>query len=635
MENFSDTWSVLRPDNYVTYTNLSPGVYKLIVKSTSKGKTSDHLSVLEIEVLPPWYRSVWAYMVYLLLIFLTLRITIRVYKNRLKLQTELEYERKHIEDVEELNKQKLQFFTNISHEFRTPLTLIIGEIELLMQVQSFMPAVYNRILNVYKSSMQLQSLICELLDFRKQEQGHMKIKASAHDVIKFLHENFLLFKEYSLTKDIDFSFETNVDEQQLYYDEKQFQKVINNLLSNAFKHTPPHGKIVLNVSDKESEVVISVMNTGKPIASKDIDLLFTRFYQTDDEIKSSRMGTGIGLALTKGIMQLHHGRISVSSSREEGTIFKVTLLKGTNHFTTEELTTNQIETYESHATQVQLAKVSEMEFHSELKMSDDKTYNVLLVEDDSCLLNLLNDIFTPFYQTFMASNAEEALEILSANQPDIIISDIQMPGMSGLELCKKIKSDIDTCHIPIVLLTARTGLEHKLEGLNTGADDYIVKPFDTNILLARCRNLINNRIVLQEKFTNQPQLTSQVFATNELDKEFMDKALSIIEANLDNTDFSAIVFAQEMAIARTKLFVKIKAITGQTPNDLIVTMRLKKAAYLLKNDLRLSVADISDKTGFKTSRYFSHCCKERYKITPLNYRKGKTTATSVDTEDAE
>lgn len=635
LENFSDTWSLLRRDNYITYTNLNPGVYRLIVKSKSKANADEHQSVLEIEVLPPWYRTIWAYLVYLVLLFVILRTIIHVYKNRLRLQAELEYERKHIEDVENLNKQKLQFFTNISHEFRTPLTLIIGEIELLMQVQSFLPAVYNRILNVYKSSMQLQSLISELLDFRKQEQGHMHIKACEHNVIKFLRENFLLFKEYSLTKDIDFTFDNDVDELNLYYDEKQFQKVINNMLSNAFKHTPEGGKIVLSVSDQPEGVAISVMNTGTVISAKDMKRLFDRFYQSDDEIISSRSGTGIGLALTKGIMELHHGSISVSSSKETGTIFKAVLLKGSSHFTPDELTSDKIGAYEQQPTEVQLAQVSEMEEKPDFTVDEEKKYVALLVEDEATLLELLNDIYKPYYHTYTANCAEKALELIEEVQPDIIVSDIQMPGMSGLELCKKIKSDIDTCHIPVVLLTARTALEHKLEGLNTGADDYIVKPFDTNILLARCRNLINNRIVLQEKFTQQPQLSAQVFATNELDKEFMDKALKIIEDNLENCEFSATIFAQEMAIARTKLFVKVKAITGQTPNDLIVTMRLKKAAYLLKNDFHLSVADISDKTGFKTPRYFSRCFKERYKVTPLNYRKGKTGSADETPDESE
>lgn len=504
-----------------------------------------------------------------------------------------------------------------------------------MQVKSFMPSVYNRILNVYKSSMQLQSLISELLDFRKQEQGHMHIKASEHNIVSFLHENYLLFKEYALSKKIEFNFEHASDEVLVYYDEKQFQKVINNLLSNAFKHTAEGEKIRLKIVEDTKKVTISVEDTGKGMAKKDLERIFDRFYQTEDELTSTRMGVGIGLALTKGIVELHHGTISVDSELGKGTVFSVVLQKGKDHFTEEELCKNADMVYEKQQTHEQLVEVSEMEEQPKLTNDDVKKFRILIVEDDANLLQLLNEIFEPYYFTNLASDATEALKFLEEETPDLILTDIQMPGMSGLELCKKVKKNLDTCHIPVVLLTARTALEHKLEGFNTGADDYIMKPFDTNILLARCRNLINNRVMLQEKFTNQPQTTAQIFATNELDKEFIDKAMKIIEDNIENGDFSATMFAQEMAIARTKLFVKIKAITGETPNDLIVTMRLKKAAFLLKNDFRLSVADISDKVGFKSPRYFSRCFKERYKETPLNYRKGKTSGNSESDDECD
>ena len=622
LENFSDSWSVLRDDNYITYTNLNPGTYKLIVKSYPNNPSTTVLSELEIEVLPPWYRTYWAYFLYAVALFVIVRVMIHTYENRLRLQTELKYERKHIEDIENLNRQKLQFFTNISHEFRTPLTLIIGEIELLMQVKSFLPSVYNRILNVYKSSMQLQSLISELLDFRKQELGHMHIKVSEHNMVKFLRDNYQLFKEYALSRNVEFNFIYASDEINVYYDEKQFQKVINNLLSNAFKHTPSGESIILKIEETKNRVLITVEDTGKGMAEKELDRIFDCFYQTDEEIASTRIGAGIGLALTKGIVELHHGTISVESYLNKGTIFYVTLFKGSSQFKPEELNPDSIVKYEKLPNAEQLQEVTEMEKIPDNELTEEKKFKILIVEDDASLLNLLKEIFEPYYFTELASTAQDALQRLEEIQPDLILSDIQMPGMSGLELCKKVKREIDTCHIPVVLLTARTGLEHKLEGLNTGADDYIVKPFETNILLARCRNLINNRIILQEKFTQQPHVTAQVFATNALDKEFMDKAMKIIDDNLDNYEFSATTFAQEMAIARTKLFVKIKAITGQTPNDLIVTMRLKKAAYLLKNDLKLSVAEISEQTGFKSPRYFSRCFKERYKYTPLNYRKG-------------
>ena len=619
LENFSDTWSTLRDEHYITYTNLNPGKYKLIVKSKSK-ENACMPSVLEIEVLPPWYKTYWAFLLLSVVLLVIVSLVINIYKNRLKLQTELEYERKHIKYIEDMNRMKLQFFTNISHEFRTPLTLIIGEIELLLQIKSFQPSTYNRILNVYKSSMQLQTLISELLDFRKQEQGHMHIKASCHNIVKFLEENYLLFKEYALTQNINFTFLHESNNINLYYDSKQIQKVINNLLSNAFKHTPKHGTICLKITEDADNVTIIVSDTGKGIKKEDLKRIFERFYQTDDTIASSSIGVGIGLALTKGIVELHHGSIHVESEVGKGTTFTINLLKGDKHFNQDEIKTGSSEEFVYH-TDSHLSEITAMEDSTYIKEDENKKFKVLLVEDDTSLLNLLQQIFEPYYDVYVASNGDEALKVIKENQPHLILSDIQMPGMSGLELCKKIKRNIDTCHIPVVLLTARTALEHKLEGFNTGADDYIMKPFETNILLARCRNLINNRLVLQEKFTKQPQVSAQAFATNELDKQFIDKAMKIIEDNLNNPEFSTTLFAQEMAIARTNLFVKIKAITGQTPNELIATVRLKRAAYLLKNNIKLSIAEIAESTGFTSPRYFSRCFKERYKESPHKYRK--------------
>lgn len=624
LENFSDQWSVFRNGKMVTYTNLDPGTYTLVVQNVEEAGEQAPVSRLEIEVLPPWFRSNWAYGCYVVLLCVFLYVVMRLYKNRVRLQAELEYERKHIKDVENLNQYKLRFFTNISHEFRTPLTIIIGQVELLLQIKSFVPAVYSRILNVYKSSMQLQSLVTELLDFRKQEQGQMKIKVSLHNMVGFLEETFLLFKEYAQTKGIEFSFVSSEERIEVWYDSKQMQKVVNNLLSNAFQYTPQGGSIVLKVEKEENEVVVSVSDTGKGIKKGEIVYIFDRFYQTEATLLSPAKGTGIGLALTKGIVELHRGNIEVDSEEGKGTVFTFHLPLGYEHFRPEEMVEEGMSDKITMANEEQRNDVYLMEEEEKLpeQPNNIQNFRILIVEDDEALRALLVDIFQPYYIVEQAGDGQAGWEKVVELQPDIVLSDVLMPGMSGIELCKRIKSQMDTCHIPIVLLTARTAIEHKLEGLQYGADDYIVKPFDVNILLARCRNIINSRIVLQEKFSKQLQTTAQIFATNPLDKEFMDKVVSIIENNLDNVDFNVNMFAQEMAIARTKLFVKLKAITGQTPNDFILTTRMKKAAYLLKNHPELNVSEISDRTGFSSPRYFSRVFKERYNVTPQMYRKG-------------
>lgn len=633
LEGFSDTWASTQGLPVITYTNLNPGKYTLIVKTNMHENAVSPESVLHIEVLPPFYRTVWAYLIYIVLIGVLLYFLIRTYNNRIKLQESLKYERKHLQDVENMNQSKLRFFTNISHEFRTPLTLIIGQIEMLLQVPSFVPSVYNKLLRVYKSSLQLQELITELLDFRKQEQGHMKIKVSEYNIVDFLYENYLLFQEYAVNKQIKFRFNKMNDVINVWYDAKQMQKVLNNLLSNAFKHTQAGGEINLSVRKGNREVIIDVSDNGKGIASKDIDKIFERFYQTDSA-ESLASGTGIGLSLTKGIVELHHGTIEVFSELDECTIFTVRLKLGNEHFDA-----GQINTEEPVNISVEREK-SELDVQLKQEIMVDETIEhirdskILIVEDNVSLRDMLVHIFEAFYTVVTASDGKEGWEKVQSEAPAIILSDVVMPEMSGTELCKKVKSDIETCHIPVVLLTARTAIEYNLEGLRMGADDYITKPFNVNILLSRCNNLVNGRIILQEKFSKQPKLTPQLLATNILDKEFVDKAMAIIESHLDDVDFGVDTFAREMGIARTKLFVKMKAITGQTPNDFVFTIRLKKAAIMLKENPELNISEISDRLGFSSPRYFSKCFKDKYHIVPLAYRKGQQTVEEEE-EDKE
>lgn len=634
LENFQDTWTTLRNGRMLTYTNLSPGTYTLLVKNISVDGSDGLVSRLEIEILPPWYRTGVAYACYFILLLIVLWLMMYFYRNRVRLQTELEYERKHLEYVEALNQYKLRFFTNISHEFRTPLTIIIGQMELLLQVKSFVPAVYNRILNVYKSCMQLQSLITELLDFRKQEQGHMKIKAAPHDMVAFLRENYLLFLEYANSKEVALEFETSDESVEVWYDSKQMQKVINNLLSNALQYTLKGGTITMQIKKSDAEVMVSVSDTGIGIKENEMANIFDRFYQTEATILSPSKGVGIGLALTKGIVELHRGTISVESEEGKGSVFTFRIPLGSSHFKPEELVEEGM---------ADLVNVIDENENKDLNLMEDaglfeckegeKSFRILIVEDDEGLRQMLVDIFKPYYWVEQAADGKEALDKVNEFFPDIVLSDVLMPSMSGVELCKCIKTQVETCHIPVVLLTARTSVEHKLEGLQYGADDYIVKPFDVNILLARCRNLVNGRILLQEKFSKQPQTTAQIFATNPLDKEFMDKVIDIVERNMDNTAFNVNQFAQEMAIARTKLFVKLKAITGQTPNDLILSLRMKKAALLLRTRPDLNITEISDMTGFSSPRYFSRVFKERYNMTPQSYRRGNDS--TVDEECTE
>lgn len=623
LEGFSNEWSsVQRHQNIITYTNLNPGTYTFMIK-THRDEIKQ--AQLTIHILPPWYRTWWAYLIYMVSASCLLLYLIRAYKSKIRLRESLKYEKKHAEDLETLNQSKLRFFTNISHEFRTPLTLIVGQIETLLQVQTFTPNVYNKILKIYKSSLQLRELIGELLDFRKQEQGHMKIKVSRHNLVTFLYENYLLFLEYASSKKINFNFKKETEEIEVWYDQKQMQKVINNLLSNALKHTKEEDTISIGVKKQNGQVIIEIQDTGTGIDAAEIDKIFDRFYQTEQlDSLSIGAGTGIGLALTKGIVELHHGTISVESEIGKGSRFIITLKQGNEHFKPEQISLKEEIVQQQEPLQTGIsAMLAEAALDNEVIPSPPSDAKMLIVEDDASIRDMLADIFRTFYQVITASDGVEALELTEKEMPSIVLSDVVMPRMSGTELCKRIKGEFNTCHIPVVLLTARTAVEHTLEGLRIGADDYITKPFNINILVSRCNNLVNSRIQLQEKFTKQPQAYAQILATNPMDKEMLDRAMEIIEQHLDDSEFNVNTFAQEIGMARTNLFSKLKAVTGQTPNDFILTIRLKKGALLLRNNPELNITEISDRVGFSSSRYFSKCFKDVYHVSPMSYRKGE------------
>ena len=417
-------------------------------------------------------------------------------------------------------------------------------------MRSFAPNVYNKILGVYKSCLQLRGLITELLDFRKQEQGYMTIKVSEHNIVDFVYEHYLLFQEYAVQRQITFNFEKSSDNISLWYDAKQMQKVINNLISNAFKHTKAGGIISISIRKRNQEVLIDVTDNGSGIAAKDISNIFTRFYQTEQLDSLFYVGTGIGLSLSKGIVELHHGSIEVSSELGEGTTFCIHLKTGKEHFTSEQIcdtkdtfTSNEVNELSAEFQQYLLSEQTVSNNDTRLKEGE---YKILIVEDNDSLKKMLTKIFEEFYIVITASNGKEGLEKVRSENPNIVLSDIIMPEMSGTELCQAIKTDFDTCHIPVVLLTAKTAIEHNLEGLRMGADDYITKPFNINILLSRCNNLVNNRIIMQEKFSKQPQGNVQILTNNIMDKKFMDKVMEIIEQEMENGDFNVDMLATHM-----------------------------------------------------------------------------------------
>ncbi len=624
LEGFSKNWTHTQGQSVITFTNLNPGTYTLRLRAVNPDSASREIS-LKIEILPPFYRTAWAYLLYALILGGTVLYFMRMYKTRVKLRESLRYEQKHLHDIEVLNQSKLRFFTSISHEFRTPLTLIVGQLEGILQLPQVPPAIFSKALTAYKSSMQLKGLISELLDFRKQEQGMMKIKVHERDLIQFLNETYLLFVAYAQQQKIKLDFNRSQEELKVWFDPVQMQKVINNLLSNAVKHCKPDGHITLSVFEADGQACFSVEDDGVGIPPSEVDRIFDRFYQASNELELNA-GTGIGLALTKGIVELHHGTISVESTVGKGSRFTVKLPLGNAAYAPEEMAADT-ETDRVVIAGTEKKPLAEelpaVQWKADSETPDGSRPSILIVEDNESIRHMLEALFEPIYRVETAADGEEALAKIAARPPQIVLSDVLMPRLSGIELTKRLKSSLDTCHIPIVLLTARTEVEHNLEGLRTGADDYITKPFDSRILISRCNNLVNSRIQLQEYFSKQPAVQTPVLATNPLDKQFLDEVIAIFEKHLEDSDFTIDNLAQEMLISRTRVYGKIKAITGQTPNDFFITLRLKRAAGLLRNNPELNIVTISERTGFNSPRYFAKLFKKAYDMTPMEYRKGE------------
>ena len=631
LKGFDKEWIPLT-SHQISYTNLNPGSYTLMVREMNPDAESPGQVSLDIKISSPFYATIPAYLLYIVLLGGIMYVIIAVKSRQAKLTASLEFERKEKIRIEDLNQTKLRFFTNISHEFRTPLTLIISQIELLLQSDKIGPGIYNRILKIYKNAWHMRNLISELLDFRKQEQGYLKLKVESKDLLAFTREIYMCFYEYAQKKHIAYRLDSAEEKIEVWFDPAQLQKVIFNLLSNAFKYTPEGGEIVVTVKRTTSSALIKVKDTGVGIPKEAIDKIFDRFYQTETSNSCFTLGTGIGLALTKGIIELHKGSIAVDSLPNEGSTFTITLPLGNRHFTEEELHLSgdmpkdapEEETPQIEHPEIDLAEKDEPKEENPENETEDKP-TILIVEDNDEMLDMLEEMFKPLYQVYTACNGREGFEQVRQVHPDLVLSDVMMPEMSGKELCYKIKNSIELAHISVVLLTAQTSTEQMVEGYMFGADDYVTKPFNVKVLMARCNNLIRNKKLLMERSVNQSAtaVISEASATSEADKQLMEKSLEIIHRNFDNPDFDVNTLASELCMGRSKLYVKFKDMIGLTPNEFILKVKMDEGMRLLKEHPELNISEISYKLGFSSGRYFSKCFKAFYGITPLNVRPAK------------
>lgn len=631
LEGFDKEW-VLTNRLEAAYTNLLPGNYILKVRAVGNGLTdlSGKEIKLGITIHHPWYATVWAYLIYMLFISGMIYVFWRIRYARHLLALSLEQEKEEKLRIEEVNKVKLRFFTNISHEFRTPLTLIIGQVEMLVQSENLSGSIYKRLQSVHKNALYLRSLITELLDFRKQEQGFMTLKVECMDIIPFANEIYQSFAAIARKRGMNYTFE-HVDERfDVWFDPAQIQKVIFNLLSNAFKYTPDGKSVKLSIRKLQSRVEISVSDAGCGISQDAQQKIFERFYQADESSPEGFLGSGIGLALAKGIVEAHRGTITVESLLGEGSCFRVQLMLGNAHFTQEEL--KHRKSFEPRPQWQELLQIEAEVLQEEVSDADsadkvmpDKDEErpvILLVEDDKEMLDMLEDIFLPAYTVYKATDGQMGLEKVQQLRPDIVVSDVMMPVMSGKEMCYKIKNSLELAYIPVVLLTAQSSVDYTIEGYMFGADDYITKPFNVKLLLARCNNLLNSRKMLM-KHSGMPvrSASPSVRGMSSADSQLLDTIVQIIKRNFDNPDFDMNMLASELGMGRSKMFIRFKEMTGLTPNEFTLKLKLEEALRMLKEEPQYNISEISYHLGFSSSRYFSRCFKSFFGVAPQNYRK--------------
>lgn len=629
LDGFDKAWTQTSGTT-ITYTNLPPGDYTLRARSSENKENRNEEIRLNIHVSAPFYATIWAYLFYSLCLIGLMILFVRFQTRQAALKSSLEYERKEKERIEELNQIKLRFFTNISHEFRTPLTLILGQIEVLMQMDKLGTAVYNRILRIYKNAWHMRNLISELLDFRKQEQGYLKLKVEEQNLVAFTRQIYMCFYEYAQKKEITYRFDYVEETISVWFDAIQLQKVIFNLLSNAFKYTPNKGNITVEVRKIASQAMVSVSDNGAGIPEEHISKIFERFYQTDNASSSFTLGTGIGLALVKGIMNMHHGTIDVKSTVGKGTKFTLYLPLGNRHFSDEEMATTEGRETVIIPEAVPLLSFDQMTEDASADSSswenaaDEDRPVILLVEDNDELLSMLEDVFMPMYEVHIAHNGREGLEMARQIQPDLILSDVMMPEMSGKEMCYKIKTNVELSHISVILLTAQTSVEYIVEGLMFGADDYVTKPFNVKVLVARCNNLIKNKKRLIAHYAGKTITESPVTeAINERDKELLARCVSIVRENFENPEFDVTTLAAELCMGRSKLYMQFKQMTGLTPNEFILKVKLDEAMALLNNHPELNISEISIRLGFSSPRYFSKSFKAFFGVAPQGVRGKK------------
>ncbi|HMP29448.1 MAG TPA: response regulator, partial [Saprospiraceae bacterium] len=631
LSKWNDNWIELGTRNEVNFTNLQSGKYSVSIRASRNNLDWSSVATMSFTIATPPWLSWYAIFIYGLIFLGFIAIFNFLYLRQEKLKGQLELVRIEKEKEHELNEAKLIFFTNISHEFKTPLTLILSPVIELLNSHKLQRDVKDRVTIIEKNARKMLRLINQLIDFRKSEHGILTLNIKVNNLIELIQRIYNDFKPMAKEKNIQMSLSIDCNHCEYHYDEMQLEIVLNNLLSNALKYTNEGGFIAMSLTKNEAYIEINIKDTGIGISEDDKDKIFDRFYQTENSKFTTdnllpTIGSGIGLTFTKKIVELHNGFISLESKVGEGSNFKVSLpleLGYNSYHNIQDSALQESEVrHEKNKTKIDEMVTTSSDNDVKDNNEESAEISILIVDDNDGIRQYLSTLLMTTYKIIEAKDGFEALEVVNEKYPDIIVCDVMMPKMDGIQFCKRIKKNISTSHIPIILLTARTAEIYQLEGLQTGADDYITKPFNPEILKTKISNLLFNRAKIREYFQNKMRFEPNseiIIDDSKLDQEFINKIVLHIENNIQNPELNINNLTAEFHMSRSSLFRKIKSLTGLSLTGLIKTIKLKKAAQLiLQSDLKLST--IAYETGFNDYKYFKLSFKEQFSCLPSEYK---------------
>ena len=631
LKGLENSWYTINEQNSVTFRNIPPGKYEFLVKARLHNQDwSEDTTSLRIHINPPLWLTWWAKLIYILITISIIYTIIHAYKKKIDLESLYTLEKKNHEQEQELNQERLRFYTNITHELRTPLTLILGPLEDMQKDTSLPTRQAQKLSVIHQSALRLLNLINQILEFRKTETQNKKLCVCKSNIAPLVHEIGLKYKELNQKKAIDFQIQIEKEEMLLFFDKEIITIILDNLISNAIKYTE-QGKITLSLYPTTRNGVtyteIKVSDTGYGISAEALPHVFDRYYQESGKHQAS--GTGIGLALVRNLVELHEGEIRVESIQNEGSTFYISLL-------TDNIYPNALHGDSTKQTEEEMISEAVPEDSQNTEPETSKPI-LLIVEDNEDIQKYIAESFSDSFEVITGSNGEEGKQQALNRIPDIIVSDIMMPVMDGIAMCKGIKENMNTSHIPVILLTAKDSLQDKEEGYEVGADSYLTKPFSASLLRSRINNLLDSRKKLIAQFqqagTNHnpnshldEKRSIITEALSKLDNEFIEKITQLVEDNLSSEKIDITYLSDKMCMSGSTLYRKMKALTGLSTNEYIRKVKMQNAERLLLEG-KYNISEIAYKIGMNSTGYFRQCFKDEFGVSPSDYLKQFTSPT--------